>query len=155
MRLKYITTANDVAAGLKAIFSKWHFLIILIIFICPLTISSGDDSVSLTVKNSTSHFLHAIIEGKSFLFISPSKSVVYTREGSATLQVQIFYSPGQGVTGNWTGDINVSPYQTQTTGCESDQSSNGGCECSTNPATGGDTIREFIHPANDTLQVVL
>lgn len=148
---KYAGLAAGVLAGLKIIARRWYFLIIFVALICPLTISSGADTVSLTVKNKTEHFLHVIIGSKSFLFIGPDKSAIYKTEGSADLHVQVFYSPGQGVSGSRTRDISIAPYQSQSTGCSDDQSSNGGgCECSTNPASGGPATWEITA---DSLQV--
>ncbi len=134
---KYI----ELTAGLKIIIRRWYFLIIFIVLICPLAISSSDDTVSLTVMNKTAYFLHVLMGDKSFLFIGPDKSAIYKTKGSASLHVQVFYSPGQGVSGYRTRDINISPYRAESTGCSNDQSSQssngGGCECSTNPASGG------------------
>jgi hypothetical protein len=120
---------------------KIHFLVIFLILLCPLTFTFGDDNAVLTVVNLTGHYLHIIISGDPHLYIPPRASVTAESEGPTSFVVDAFYAPAQGVKGNVTRTIEVAPYRASTTGC--DYSSSGGCECSTNPATGGAILWEI------------
>ncbi|MDH4071444.1 MAG: hypothetical protein OEV30_13595, partial [Ignavibacteria bacterium] len=61
----------------------------------------GSEEVQLTVVNQTSHFIHVIMNGDSYLYVGPRGSAVF--EASAETQTSIlavaFYAPAQGIQG--------------------------------------------------------
>jgi hypothetical protein len=145
---------GTVSSTIKAILPGAPILLIFAVMFIPVTISFGGDTVTLTVKNSTPDFLHAIIDGEPYLYIKPGLGVVHEAEGYVTLHVQVFYAPGQGISGSVERDMTLSPYKPESTGCSDNSSGGGGCECTTNPATGGARTWEITPEAftSDTLQ---
>ncbi len=148
---------GTVSSTIKAILPGVPILLLFTVMIIPVTISFGGDTVELTVKNSTPRFLHAIIDGEPYLYIRPGLGVIHEAEGYVTLHVQVFYAPGQGISGSVERDITLSPYKPESTGCSDKSSSGGGCECTTNPATGGPETWEITPGVftSDTLQTSL
>lgn len=123
------------------IIKKPYFLVIFLVLLCPFTFTFGDDNAVLTIMNLTGYHLHIIVNGDPYLFISSGASVTVESEGPTDFVVNAFYAPAQGIKGSATRSIHVAPYRAATSGC--DYSSSGGCECSTNPATGGAVLWEI------------
>ena len=136
----------------RTILRRPYFLVIFLILLCPFTFTFGDDNAVLTIMNLTSHYLHIIVNGDPYLYVFPGTSVTAESEGPTDFIVKAFYAPAQGIKGSAMRTIRVAPYRPSSTGC--DYSSTGGCECSTNPATGGaalweitpDTLAELVGP---------
>lgn len=102
-----------------------------------ITVSFSDEETRLTVVNKTSYYLHVIIDGISFLYVEPERSVTKSSEPKPSMEVVAFYSPGQGISGSIAENINV-PYNDADYGCNCTTES--GYEgCSYSPPTGGST----------------
>jgi hypothetical protein len=84
-------------------------LIIIGILLLPYTISFGDQLSTLTVVNGTAHYIHAIIDSQPFLYIAPNESVKFETEstGNIRVNVQVFYSPGQDISGEATNSFTL------------------------------------------------
>jgi hypothetical protein len=122
----------------KALLSHYGFLMLFIILLAPLTISYSDESVTLTVNNKTGHYLHIIIDDDPYLYVQPENNIIYESDKYVELDIKAFYSPGQGISGSIDTVISIKPYKAESTGCsDNNNSSSGGCECSTTPASGG------------------
>jgi len=73
--------------------------IILIIFMLFLAVRIGPgQSYWLKITNKTEHYIHVIVNNRSFLYVAPDD---YIRGSFAVreLQVKVFYSPGQSISG--------------------------------------------------------
>lgn len=129
------TCFGKLISGARCVFKKISFPLVFLMIIIPITISYGLDSASLRVINSTDYFLHVIIDGNPYLYISPQGSVSYNAEGKTSFHVQAYYSPGQEISGtaDSTLDITINPPKT---GCrDTSDSRGGGCECTTTPGS--------------------
>ena len=74
----------------------------ILLVLWPYTASFGDEGVSFTLVNGTSRFLHAVINGKPFVYIAPGAVIVYQLGGYANVTASVSYSPGQNVKGRTT-----------------------------------------------------
>lgn len=125
---------------MKILFPKSCLPLVFLILMLPLTITYGDEEASLTVVNKTEHYLHIIIEGQPHLYVSPERGVTYATDPTPNFIVDVFYSPGQGVSGRINRTIEM-PYSSARSGCDYDRST--GCyDCSTSPATAGSVLWE-------------
>ncbi len=124
----------------------------LIIMLLSMTISfSEEDKSQLTVINRTPLFLHVIIDGNPYLYISPERGVTHESNAKPTFSVTVLYSPGQSATGRISRTVRV-PYSSGDWGCTY---GSGGCDCtSTGPEAGSaiweitaDTMRVSLPPA--------
>jgi hypothetical protein len=100
---------------------------------------SGEDSSSLTVINRTPLFLHVIIDGKPYLYISPERGVTHESDAKPAFSVTVFYSPGQATTGRINRVIQV-PYSSGDWGCTYGSR---GCDCTTTGPEAGSAIWEI------------
>jgi hypothetical protein len=71
---------------------------IILIILLPYTVSFGDEDASMTVVNETTHYIHVIMNN-AFLYIAPNRSARFVTDGPASVLVEVFYSPGQGISG--------------------------------------------------------
>ncbi|MBI1805062.1 MAG: hypothetical protein HY033_08890 [Ignavibacteriae bacterium] len=71
----------------------------ILVVLWPYTVSFGDEGVSFTLINRTSHYLHAVINGKSFVYIAPGGVVAYQLDAYANVTADVSYSPGQDIKG--------------------------------------------------------
>ena len=60
---------------IRTLLRRPYFLVIFLILLCPFTFTFGDDNAVLTIMNLTSHYLHIIINGDSYLYVFPGASV--------------------------------------------------------------------------------
>ena len=112
----------------------------LIIMLLSMTISfSGEDTSHLTVINRTPLFLHVIIDGKPFLYISPERGVTHESEAKPSFSVTVFYSPGQSITGRINRVVQV-PYSSGDWGCVYGSR---GCDCTSTGPEAGSVIWEI------------
>jgi hypothetical protein len=139
---KYKTKLRRTAGIIGAVLvSRYKLLLICLILIIPLTLGySGDEQASVTVVNKTEYYLHVIIDGESYLYVSPDMGVTRSSDPKGEFSVDAFYSPGQGITARISRTIDV-PYSPASTGCG--HGSSGGCECVTNPASAGTAVWEI------------
>jgi hypothetical protein len=121
-----------------------------IFLILQLAVSLGVDKAKLTVTNGTDHYLHVIVDGESSLYVSPGRGTTFQSDGPTDFVVNVFYSPGQGISGQATRTIRVLPFQAHSSGCGLSSGSRG-FHCSTEPASGGSVVWE-ITP--DSLQAL-
>ncbi len=119
--------------------------VIPVILMIPWTVSIGDEDVSLSVVNDTRYYLHVIMNDEPYLYVPSNGSAMYKSEGPTHVQVQVFYSPGQGVSGSATRSIRLSVEGSGTT-CYED--SRGGCHCASEPVYGQSIV---WHVRPDTL----
>jgi hypothetical protein len=149
MSSKRIQNPDDQPLGaLKVLFSRWKFILLIMVLMFPLKLSIGNSNSKLTVMNKTEQYLHIFIEGAPYLYISPNRSVTAESGGFVTFTVTAFYSPGQNIKGSITRDITVEPLSPGSAGCDYDRGE--GCDCTTTPAVGGSEIWEITA---DSLQV--
>ena len=87
--------------------SRALVLFTLIALLLPYTVSFGDEDASMTVVNGTTHYIHVIMNNKPFLYIAPNRSAQLVTEGPASVFVEVFYSPGQGISGRATSTFQV------------------------------------------------
>ncbi len=67
-----------------------------------LSVSYSDNFVvPVTVTNGTAHYLHVIINDKSFTFVAPG-SVIQMEVTTDGVTIQAVYSPAQGESGTFT-----------------------------------------------------
>jgi hypothetical protein len=142
---KNILTAGLVVAGL--------------ILLNIVTTSLGDESSRLTIVNKTGAYIHIYIEGTTYPYVAPDRSVTHSASARETFYVETFYSPGQNISANIVDSTFTLPYtpaQTYTTGdncsCEDPNSS---VSCTddegvvTNPAQGGSANWEITRDLFD------
>jgi len=127
------------------------FWIILFILLSPMTVSIGADEVSVTVINKTDYYLHVIINGNPYLYVSPEGFALYQSEGPLHTTVKAFYSPGQGVSGSATESFDL---RVGGGGHSCYQDTKGECRCSSEPSYGPSAEVWEVTPdllRNDTL----
>lgn len=124
--------------------------IALLFLLSPVSITIGGDETTFSVINGTRYYLHAIVNNTSFLYIAPQKLATYRTKGPATLLVNVFYTPGQGIAGSVTRTFHLQAYDPGGTSCNQNRS--GGCECTTEPPSYG-SYRWTV--TSDTLQTAL
>ena len=121
--------------SLKVTFLKFLMVLIFLLLLNIVVISVGDDAKSnLTVVNKTEHYLHVVVDGAPYLYVSPDKSIRHTTKAKPTMFVEVFYSPGQGMSGSARDTIDVY-YRSASTDCVCND--NQSDECVYNPAEGG------------------
>ena len=104
-------------------------LLLLALFV---GVSTGGDVGRLTVVNDTEHYVHVIVDGSPFLYVPPGAGAIFEKEGYSRVVAKVFYSPGQGISGNAERTFTISPYEPYSTGCEWHT-----LECTSTPASGG------------------
>ena len=82
--------------------SRALVLFTIIAILLPYTVSLGDEEASMTVVNGTTHYIHVIMNNKPFLYIAPNRSARHVTDGPTNVIVEVFYSPGQGISGRAT-----------------------------------------------------
>ena len=97
-----------------------------------VNVTVGGDVGRLTVINATEHYVHVIVDGDPFLYVSPGAGAIFEKEGYSTVGASGCYSPGPGVSGSAQRVGVISPSEPTSTGC--DWSTR---ECTTSPQTGG------------------
>ena len=118
--------------------STFAAVLIILIILVPYTVSLGDQLSSLTVLNQTSGYIHAIIESQPFLYIAPNESVKFETESRRDIRVnvQVFYSPGQDISGQATNSFTLGGSRIDESGCGGGSGSGysgGGCGPITSP----------------------
>jgi hypothetical protein len=126
------------------------------------TTSLGDESSRLTVLNKTGDYLHIYIEGTTYPYVAPGRSVTHSASAQETFYVEAFYSPGQGQTSAFIESTFTLPYTpaiSYTTGdncsCEDPNSS---VSCTddegvvNNPAQGGSDHWEITEDLFEDIQ---
>ena len=109
-----------------------RFAVALLLLALVVDVTVGGDVGRLTVINGTDHYVHVIVDGEPFLYVSPGAGAIFEKEGYSTVIAKVFYSPGQGVSGHAERNFVISPYEPSSTGCDWTT-----LECSTSPSTGG------------------
>jgi len=104
----------------------------LLLLALIVNVTVGGDVGRLTVINKTDHYVHVIVDGDPFLYVSPGAGAIFEKEGYSTVIASVFYSPGQGVSGSAEREFVISPYDPSSTGCDWST-----LECTTSPSTGG------------------
>lgn len=74
----------------------WVFVILC--FCSGYVISYDNTEVSVTITNGTQRYVHILINNQSFVYVGPGGSA-YTSTMLSTAMVEVFYSPGQGISG--------------------------------------------------------
>jgi len=115
----------------------WTFVIVL--FASGYVISVEDTDVTVTIHNRTRHYLHVLINNQPYLYVAPGGSAL-TETGLSTVFVEVFYSPGQGVSGGATKELTSVTTTTYSSKRSHDCSNSGSNDCSdystTSVATG-------------------
>jgi hypothetical protein len=106
-------------------------------------ISVGDEKARLTIINLTDHYLHAIVDGHPHLYISPGSSATHEADGASEFFVNVFYAPGQNMSGSREETVFVAPYNPGGWGCNSN------LQCTNTAPMGGHRSWEV---APDSLQ---
>jgi len=87
-----------------------------IVLLCAcFAIAIGDEPVSLTVTNQTSHVVTVVIADKTFPAVAPGAGAAYQTSGPATVSATVSYVPGQGVEGSVQRSFHLSSYHAATT----------------------------------------
>ena len=107
--------------------------VIFAVLVFPWTISVGSEEVSFSVVNETRYYLHVIMNDIPYLYVPAKGSVMYRSDGPTHVMIQVFYSPGQGVSGSATKSVNLSVVG-RGSSCHED--SKGGCHCASEPVYG-------------------
>ena len=129
-------------------------LVVTAIALNVTTTTLGDGNSRLTVFNKTGAYLHVYIEGATYAYVAPNRSITHSASARETFFAEVFYSPGQGKSGgiiDSTFTLPYTPSQSYTAGgdecsCEDPNSS---LYCSededvvTNPAQGGSASWEI------------
>ena len=103
-----------------------------------LSVSYSEDIlVPVTVTNRTPHYLHLMLNDKSFTYVSPG-TIVQMEVKTSAVTIQAVYAPGQGKSGAFTAShptsrIEHTPESTSYSCSESENSSS--CKETTRPAT--------------------
>jgi hypothetical protein len=95
-------------------------------------VTRGDAVASLTVINQTDHYVHAILDGKPFLYVPPGAGATLEKEGRSTVVARVFYAPAQGISGSTERTFVIAPFEPGSTGCDWV-----GGSCETTSPTGG------------------
>jgi hypothetical protein len=95
-------------------------------------VSAGGDVGRLTVINDTGYFIHVIVDGEPFLYVSPGAGAIFEKEGYSTVVAKAFYSPGQDISGEAVRSFSIAPYEPYSTGCDWSN-----LECTSTPESGG------------------
>jgi len=119
----------------KVTFQKFLIVLFFLLLLNIVVISVGDDAKSsLTVVNKTEHYLHVVVDEAPYLYVSPNKSITHTTEAKPTMVVDVFYSPGQEISGSARDTIDVY-YRSASSDCICNEGQQD--ECVYNPAIGG------------------
>jgi hypothetical protein len=103
-----------------------------------LSVSYSDDFVvPVTVTNRTAHYLHVLINDKSFTFLAP-ESAIQTEVTTDGVTVHAVYAPGQNVSGTFTRSYPTVRRESIPSGSSS--CSNGSSTC-TSTSTGPSEVR--------------
>ena len=105
---------------------------LLLLLLVAVDISIGADIARLTVINETEHYVHIIVDGDPFLYVSPGSGATFEKEGYSTVVAKVFYAPGQGIEGSVERSFVIAPYEPESTGCDWVT-----FECETTTASGG------------------
>lgn len=90
----------------------------------PYTVSYGEMEGNFTLVNVTQHYLHVLINNKSYSYIAPGRTIVHEVSASTQINVEVSYSPGQGIRGNVSRSFQILLQTTsgQSTDCSSSRS---------------------------------
>jgi hypothetical protein len=111
--------------------------IAVLLLALAVNVTVGGDIARLTIANQTDHFLHIIVDGEPFLYVSPGAGATFEKEGYSTVIAKAFYAPGQGVSGKAERSFVIAPYEPASTGCDW-----ANLECENTTATGGPRMWE-------------
>jgi hypothetical protein len=81
-----------------AAIQKIIWVIVISCFMTSYVVSYEEDGVTITISNLTRYYLHVMIDNSSHLYVAPG-GVVQTETQLSSAFVEVFYSPGQGVSG--------------------------------------------------------
>jgi len=119
----------------------WTFVVVL--FASGYVVSIENSEVTVTIHNRTRHYLHVLINNQPYLYVAPGGSAL-TETGLTTVFVEVFYSPGQGISGGATKELTSVTTTTYSSNrsrdCSTSGSNSGSNDCSdyssTSVATG-------------------
>ena len=115
---------------------KLTTMLTILLLLLPYTVSFGDGGLSFTLMNSTSHYLHAMINGKPYLYIAPQCMVAVELSTYSGVVAEVAYSPGQGIKGKTSKTFEAVIHTTENANESGTCSSgSGGNTCSSNSAT--------------------
>jgi len=103
-------------------------VIVIVCFASSYVVSYEDDEVTVTITNRTSRYLHVLINNAAFLYVAPGGHAL-TETPFSTAYVEVFYSPGQGVSGRGFRELTSVTHYTSSGGRTCSSSNNdGGCQ---------------------------
>ncbi len=109
----------------------WTFVIVL--FASGYVVSVEDGTVTVTIHNRTRHYLHVLINNQPYMYVAPGGSAL-TETGLTTVFVEVFYSPGQGISGGATRELTSVTTTTYSSNrsrdCSTSSSNSGSNDCS-------------------------
>jgi len=103
-------------------------VIVIVCFASTYVVSYENDNVTVTVTNRTSRYLHVLIDNSSFLYVAPGGHA-QTETPRSTAFVEVFYSPGQGISGRGSRELTSETHYTSSGGYSCSSSNNdSGCK---------------------------
>ena len=125
-RKKSIQSEDQRVAHSRYPGSRFTTIVAILLVLLPYSLSFGDDQTTFTLINNTPYFLHAVINGKAYLYIAPYGNVVSDINAYSGATATVTYSPGQNIKGKATREFTV---EIQTS---SNYSGSRGSDCSNN-----------------------
>ena len=116
--------------------TRW-LVILFALVVTPLAVSYGKREITLTIVNSTDLFLNVTVDRKVYLYLPPGGRINHVEENSKdggveSFRITAFYSPGQGLTGDYSSVVDVEiGYYSDGLACDgtTGSSGSGGTSC--------------------------
>ncbi len=139
-RLSCYFRRSRIGTFLNTPFRRFVGLILCILVILwPYTISIGQSGGNFTLVNRTNYFIHANVNGKWYLYITPGGSIRPDGETYYNVVVQVVYAPGQEVFGSATKTLEATVTTSSTASSDCSSSSHSNNDCHTNETSSGST----------------
>ncbi len=118
---------------------KIVWAIVTLCFLSSYVVSYADDNVTVTITNETQYYVHILINNATYLYVAPG-GYASTETPLSTAYVEVFYSPGQGVSGRAVKQLestvtNTTDYSNSSSSTCNSTQSHSDCSTSTDDQT--------------------
>jgi hypothetical protein len=120
--------------------------LVLLVFLLRYVVSFASDQVGTTVLNHTPRYLHVVINNKPFLYVAPGSSV--ETESGLTAFVEVFYSPGQGISGRAQKELTSTVTEEHSGSADCSNNRSNGCDDETSSSRSASPLLWDVTPSD-------
>lgn len=128
------------ARSRRLLFRWWAAVIATTAVLLPYAISFSSQGTAFALANRTKHYLHAIVNAESIVYLPPGRTVTVDVSGFSNVVAEVRYSPGQGMHGKISKEFEATRVTTTSERSSADCSNRQGTCSSSTDASSNETV---------------